>query len=462
MQDRLEAKLDTAQEQAAAAKSAQEELAASSADAWRSVKHMQKVAKNISSGMEAQSEALAEAEQERKQAEHDARRTAEKLEEEQKAMDLEVQRTKAAAQCGCTVEDYCILGFRAVSLSPTAPPTTPVPPLPTTMSPAMFPASTTPLPSYVATSPPPPPLLPTPIPGVLWQKLRRGLVNLARFERAPVLLQDSAAPVSCAFDPESKFAENVVPDCKLAPVVFGVALDVLEWAQKCAVIGSLAEPLIAQALPTTPMPMTPSAAPGKAGRREEAARPATPQADGSFQPATVTVGSDFELTVWSDGVTVASRVKLVHFGTSCETPPATDLHADATPTRAGVGSASWLGSSGSNGATGQYKVCLALADGAGFLPLRGRLTVIKPYGGGEQCTVFGFRVEGFRQMPSFEFQGATILRCQYDPTMPGADKVSEPCRLHESVASFPDGFDVVHWGSDASCAKPGLSIVSHV
>merc|ERR1719163_1066543 len=99
---------------------------------------MQKVAKNISAGMEAQKDAVAKAEKERKKAERDARRTAEKLKEEQKAMDLEVQRTKAAAQCGCTVDDYCILGFKAVNLSPTASPTTPSPPLPTTSSPAML------------------------------------------------------------------------------------------------------------------------------------------------------------------------------------------------------------------------------------------------------------------------------------------------------------------------------------
>jgi hypothetical protein len=461
-QDRLEESLDAAQEQAAKAKAEQEEIAASSADAWRSVKHMQKVAKNISASMDEQNDALAKAEERRLEAKRDAKEAAKRLAQEQKAMDLEVQRTKAAAKCGCTVEDYCILGFSIVNLTPTASPTTPLPQLPTTSPPAMFPASTTPLPSYVATSPPPPPLLPTPIPGVLWQKLRRGL---ARLERAlpPALLEDPAGPVSCAFDPLSDFADNVVPDCKLAPVVFGVALDVEEWARKCAVIGTLAEPLLPQTLPTTPMPINPSVAGEEAAvPGEKVSRPARPQAEGSFQPATVTLGDDFDLTIWSEGVTVASRVKLVHFGHSCESAPATDIRADATPTRAAVGSASWLGNSGSNGAAGQYTVCVALADGAQFLPLRGRLTVIRPYGVGKPCTVFGYRVDGFRQLPSFDFQGATIVRCQFDPTMPGADKVSEPCRLHESVASFPDGVDVVHWGSDASCAKRGYSIVSRV
>jgi hypothetical protein len=43
--------------------------------------------------------------------------------------------------------------------------------------------------------------------------------------------------------------------------------------------------------------------------------------------------------------------------------------------------------------------------------------------------------------------------------MPGAEKVHEHCQLHEAVASFPEGMDIKHWGSEFSCARPGMSLV---
>jgi hypothetical protein len=276
------------------------------------------------------------------------------------------------------------------------------------------------------------------------------------------------APMMCVFSPESEFAHLVNPACRTAPVVFTPALDVEQWAGDgiggCAKEGTLAEPLFKG---TVSQPAEKQPRKGKAGAKEPGNplfggpdRPAAPAPRGvaPFTPATAAGGEPFDMTVWSAGLSQSSQLKIVSEGLGCGDTASPDVTGPPTPMRADGTSATWKVTIVPP-ADASYTVCVCAvncASGLGYAAA-GTLHAKAVAKAAQPCEVWGYRVDGFRMLPPSQYGSAVIYRCRFDPNMPGAEKVSPHCS-HEPVSFFPEGIDMVHWGSPSSCALPGQNL----
>eukprot|EP00746_Dinoflagellata_sp_MGD_P001308 gnl/MRDRNA2_/MRDRNA2_102464_c0_seq1.p1 gnl/MRDRNA2_/MRDRNA2_102464_c0~~gnl/MRDRNA2_/MRDRNA2_102464_c0_seq1.p1 ORF type:complete len:951 (+),score=248.36 gnl/MRDRNA2_/MRDRNA2_102464_c0_seq1:428-2854(+) len=197
-----------------------------------------------------------------------------------------------------------------------------------------------------------------------------------------------------------------------------------------------------------------------------------------FLPKVVDYGQSFTFRLRISGQRTREemerqRLKFVREDMSCDSPQPeeiTGFYASQGPDSIKVkeGEVSWVGIEFSGrGEAEVFDVCFCPSlTGQSDCSLPGRFFRLKgKFIAGEDsaspCRAWGYEVTGFKKLPTLKYDHVShqynIMRCVFDKRMRNADHVSKHCQ--KIMAFFPHGWDMVHWGSDKSCANHGKSLV---